>query len=65
MTDNTTPAEQDQSLMQTVQVTLSNGVVGNFCGPAITKPGDMVHVTDIAFTVPRPLPPGTKFAAIE
>lgn len=47
-------------MMQRVKVTLSDGTVGWFMGPALVRPGDD-RTARFAFTEPQPLPEGFTF----
>lgn len=63
MADDTKQSEE--SMMQSVYITLTDGTKGIFTGPAIVKPGDQVGVESVAFGLPQPLPPGYRFGAPE
>ena len=63
MSDNKLP-EPEQ--FQTVIIELSNGDTGAFTGkPFNTAADDDLHITDIKFLPPRPLPDGCMFEQID
>jgi len=45
-------------------VTLSDGQVARFTGPAFAAPGDTRTIRGIEFTEPKPLPAGHTFGEI-
>lgn len=49
---------------QVCLVTLSDGQVVQFTGPAFATEGDTRTIRGIEFTIPRPLPDGSTFGKI-
>jgi len=46
---------------QTIVITLSDGTVVRFCGPAVVEPGETRTIKTIYFTEPFDLPEDTFF----
>lgn len=51
-------------MFQYVTITLNDGTRCTFTGPAMLEYGDKRRITDIKFSVPRPLGPGIHFEPI-
>lgn len=51
-------------MIQTVWVTFSDGTRACFSGRAVAYVGDTRTIRDIAFTEPKPLPPGCTFGPL-
>lgn len=46
---------------QTIDITLSDGTVVRYCGPAVVEPGETRTIKTIYFTEPFDLPEDTFF----
>lgn len=58
--------EKEKVLVQTVYITLSDGRIGAFSGPALALEDDKDKtITDIKFTRPRELPSDYSFENIK